>query len=144
MRRPLHLLLLMVLMTTPSTSANAAPPPSDPALWLEDVTGEPALKWVREQNDRSSGELANSAEFKTMNDRFLAILDSRDRIPGVNRIGGLYYNFWRDAQHPRGLWRRTTLAEYRKASPAWETVLDRKSTRLNSSHSSVSRMPSSA
>ena len=124
MRRSLHLLLLMVLMTTPSTSANAAPPPSDPALWLEDVTGEPALKWVREQNDRSSGELANSAEFKTMNDRFLAILDSRDRIPGVNRIGALYYNFWRDAQHPRGLWRRTTLAEYRKASPAWETVLD--------------------
>ena len=34
------------------------------------------------------------------------------------------YNLWQDASHPRGLWRRTTLAEYRKARPAWETVID--------------------
>ncbi len=38
--------------------------------------------------------------------------------------GPIYYNFWKDAQHKRGLWRRTTLDEYRKAEPAWETVID--------------------
>ncbi len=124
MRRSLHLLLLVVLMTASSSSSHAAPPPADPALWLEEVTGEPALKWVRQQNDLTTGELANTPEFKTMSDRFLAILDSRDRIPGISRIGSLYYNFWRDAQHPRGVWRRTTLEEYRKPAPAWETVLD--------------------
>ena len=37
---------------------------------------------------------------------------------------GLYYNFWQDEVHVRGIWRRTTLAEYRKDSPSWETVLD--------------------
>jgi prolyl oligopeptidase len=32
------------------------------------------------------------------------------------RRGAWLYNLWRDAEHPRGLWRRTTLAEYRKAA----------------------------
>ncbi|KAG1386643.1 hypothetical protein G6F60_014410 [Rhizopus arrhizus] len=52
------------------------------------------------------------------------VLDSDAKIPGVQKIGDYYYNFWKDQQHERGLWRRTTLAEYRKASPQWETVLD--------------------
>ncbi len=119
-----RLLFLMVLMTTIASTSHAAPPPSDPALWLEDVTGEQALKWVNAQNERSTQELAKSDEFKTLNDRFLSILNSNERIPGVTKIGDRYYNFWRDAQHERGIWRRTTLEEYRKPSPAWETVLD--------------------
>src|ERR1041385_1867569 len=82
------------------------------------------MQWVGEQNARSTRELAQSAEFKSLDDRFLSILNSNDRIPYVTKIGDRYYNFWRDAQHERGLWRRTTLEEYRKPSPAWETVLD--------------------
>ncbi|HVK50178.1 MAG TPA: prolyl oligopeptidase family serine peptidase, partial [Pseudoxanthomonas sp.] len=54
----------------------------------------------------------------------LAILDSDAKIPGVQKIGAYYYNFWKDKQHERGLWRRTTLEEYRKLQPQWETVLD--------------------
>ena len=77
MRRSLHLLLLVVLMTASSSSSHAAPPPADPALWLEEVTGEPALKWVRQQNDLTTGELANTPEFKTMSDRFLVVLARR-------------------------------------------------------------------
>lgn len=53
-----------------------------------------------------------------------AILDSDLKIPGVEKIGGYYYNFWKDKQHERGVWRRTTLDEYRKPEPKWETVLD--------------------
>lgn len=115
---------LLVLTTMTPLVSNAATPPADPALWLEEVTGARAMEWVRAQNTRATDELAKSDEFKALNDRFLTILDSRDRIPGVTRIGDRYYNFWRDAEHPRGLWRRTTLEEYRKTSPAWETVLD--------------------
>ena len=37
-------------------------------------------------------------------------------------MGDYLYNFWRDKAHPRGIWRRTTLAEYRKAQPKWETL----------------------
>ena len=36
------------------------------------------------------------------------------------------------------------LVQARQQTPAWETITDRKSTRLNSSHSGESRMPSSA
>ncbi|HEY6196858.1 MAG TPA: prolyl oligopeptidase family serine peptidase [Candidatus Eisenbacteria bacterium] len=111
-------------MTALPPATHAAPPPNDPALWLEDVTGTQAMQWVGEQNARSTRELAQSAEFKSLDDRFLSILNSNDRIPYVTKIGDRYYNFWRDAQHERGLWRRTTLEEYRKPSPAWETVLD--------------------
>ncbi|HEY9068595.1 MAG TPA: prolyl oligopeptidase family serine peptidase, partial [Burkholderiaceae bacterium] len=45
-------------------------------------------------------------------------------IPQVTRRGDHLYNLWQDEEHKRGLWRRTTLAEYRKPQPAWETVLD--------------------
>ena len=39
-------------------------------------------------------------------------------------LGETIYNFWKDDVHERGIWRRTTLASYRTASPQWETVLD--------------------
>ncbi len=118
------LLLILVLMTTTSAASQATPPPDDPALWLEDVTGPQAMDWVTQQNTRSTAALAGSPEFKAMDERFLTILDSNARIPFASKIGAYYYNFWRDGQHERGLWRRTSLAEYRKAEPAWETVLD--------------------
>jgi len=50
--------------------------------------------------------------------------NSRERIPQVAKHGAYYYNFWRDDKNTRGLWRRTTLEEYKKPVPAWETVLD--------------------
>ena len=121
MKTPLTLLVLMAMI--PSLS-HATPPPADPHLWLEDVTGEKALDWVKQQNAISTGELAGSAEFKSLDERFLTILNSKERIPFVSKIGDRYYNFWRDAEHVRGIWRRTTLDEYRKDAPEWETVLD--------------------
>ena len=63
-------------------------------------------------------------QFQALERRILEILDSDARIPAIQKIGPYYYNFWRDAKNPRGLWRRTTLEEYRKASPNWEVVLD--------------------
>lgn len=98
--------------------------PADPFLWLEDVQSDRALTWAREQNAVTQRELEASPDFKPINERLLAIYDSKARIPYVSKQGEFYYNFWRDAQHVRGLWRRTTLAEFRKESPAWETVLD--------------------
>jgi len=67
---------------------------------------------------------AGLGAFKTLEAELLAIYDSTDRIPGVYKQGEWYYNFWRDEQHVSGIWRRTTLDEYRKAQPVWETVLD--------------------
>ncbi len=96
----------------------------DPYLWLEDVTGERALDWVRARNAVTTHALAESSEFLALQARLLAIFDSQERIPYVGKHGEFFYNFWRDAQHVRGLWRRTTLAEYRKPAPDWDIVLD--------------------
>ncbi|MCI0441216.1 MAG: S9 family peptidase, partial [Chloroflexi bacterium] len=96
----------------------------DPYLWLEEVTGAKALAWVQDQNAVSTGELTKSDAFTALNERLLQILDSDERIPLVSKAGAHFYNFWRDARNKRGVWRRTTLEEYRKAKPAWEIVLD--------------------
>lgn len=104
--------------------AASAEEPKDPFLWLEDVTGDKALTWVKERNAASTGELTKSPEFQALNDRLLKVLDSKDRIPGISKHGKWFYNFWRDEKNKRGLWRRTTLDEYRKDKPNWETVLD--------------------
>jgi hypothetical protein len=67
---------------------------------------------------------AKSPAFEALQQGILEVLDSDERIPMVRKIGARFYNFWRDKAHPKGLWRRTTLDEYRKPQPAWETVLD--------------------
>jgi prolyl oligopeptidase len=96
----------------------------DPFLWLEGVTDEHALDWVRERNAESKARLTQGDEFERMNARLLAIFNSNARIPYVEKIGRHYYDFWRDAQHERGVWRRTSWREYTKAEPQWETMLD--------------------
>ncbi|NZA27820.1 S9 family peptidase [Luteimonas sp. SJ-92] len=97
---------------------------ADPYQWLEDVEGEKALDWVREQNAKAEAELADTPGFKTLEAELLAIYDSDERIPVVEKMGEYYYNFWRDKDHERGIWRRTTLEEYRKPRPQWEVLLD--------------------
>ncbi len=107
---------------TAETKMNEAP--EDKFLWLEDVTGDKALDWVRAQNRRSTSALTNRTDFAEFQSRLLRILDAKERIPFISKHGKWYYNFWRDEQNPRGLWRRTSLTEYRKSEPLWETVLD--------------------
>ncbi|MFZ5656368.1 MAG: prolyl oligopeptidase family serine peptidase [Pseudomonadota bacterium] len=107
-----------------ASAQEAAMQNTDSHQWLEDVTGERALAWVKQQNARTEAELAATPEFKTLEADIRAILDSDAKIPAVEKIGPYYYNFWKDRQHERGLWRRTTLEEYRKPNPKWETVID--------------------
>jgi prolyl oligopeptidase len=96
----------------------------DKYLWLEDVTGEEALDWVRAENAVTQTKLEADPAFETLRSDLLAILDSDARIPMVGKHGDFYYNFWRDKKNERGLWRRTTLDEYRKAEPKWDVLLD--------------------
>ena len=105
-------------------ATNAAETDSDPYLWLEDVTGDKALAWVREQNAVTTKELEADPNFESTRARLLSVYDSDERIPAISKLGAYVYNFWRDKNHVRGIWRRTTLQEYKKPQPAWETVLD--------------------
>ena len=112
------------LAMTLTTAAPAHADDDDPWRWLEDVQGEKALDWVRERNAATRQRLQAWPGFDATRERILQVLDSRDRIPVIARRGGFVYNFWQDADNPRGLWRRTTLDEYRLSAPAWELLLD--------------------
>ncbi len=95
----------------------------DENIWLEEINSPKALAWVGEQNARTTGSL-DAAALETTSRRILEVLDSSDRIPMVARHGDFLYNVWRDAEHPRGLWRRTTLDSYRTPNPEWDVLLD--------------------
>ena len=97
---------------------------NDPYLWLEDVEGDAALEWVRARNRITQERLEADPNFEPLRRDLLAILDSQDRIPMVAKHGPHYYNFWQDAQNPRGVWRRTTPDSYRRSEPEWEVLLD--------------------
>jgi len=126
MRRTALAWLSASALTLSLAAAVSAKEPAveDPHLWLEEVEDEAALDWVRSQNEKSSKRLAEAPGFETLRADLLAILDSDARIPFVGKTGDHYYNFWRDKQNPQGIWRRTTLEEYRKDAPAWELLLD--------------------
>ncbi|MDD4866179.1 MAG: prolyl oligopeptidase family serine peptidase [Mycobacterium sp.] len=101
----------------------AMPPQPDPYLWLENLTGDDALDWVRARNAPTISQFCDE-RFARMRAEALEVLDTDARIPYVLRRGEFLYNFWRDAANPRGLWRRTTLESYRTDSPEWDPLID--------------------
>lgn len=119
-----HACLLAGLLAAGTAAAKETAMPQDPYAWLEDVTGTKALDWVKAQNAKTEARLADTPAFKAREAGIREVLDSDAKIPAVQKIGPYYYNLWKDRAHERGLWRRTTLDEYRKPEPKWETVLD--------------------
>ncbi len=96
----------------------------DPYLWLEDVHGTRPLAWVAEQNARTRTVLTADPRYDESYSAILKILDATDRIPYATLDHGLAFNFWQDAEHPKGIWRRTTTADYKTATPNWDVLLD--------------------
>jgi prolyl oligopeptidase len=106
------------------TAPAAASSSDDPYLWLEDIHADRSMDWVKAQNAVTAKQFMGSAEFTGTRDRILEVLDSDARIPYPNRMGDGLYNFWQDKANPRGVWRRTTLDEYRKPDPKWDVLID--------------------
>jgi prolyl oligopeptidase len=100
----------------------------------------------------SSGGAAVDGQQRSY-ERILKVLESDDRIPHVSKYGNIagaatgssgsggaeeeeesgadaiLYNFWKDAQNRRGIWRKTTMSSYTSNSnnnqdTKWTTVLD--------------------
>lgn len=124
MNHPWTTLTLALALAGPLAAQTAKPAPEDPYLWLEEVTGEKALDWVKARNAEAVKEIGSETAFEPLKADLLKIMDSKARIPGISKRGAFYYNFWQDAANPKGLWRRTTLSEYRKAEPKWDVILD--------------------
>jgi prolyl oligopeptidase len=107
-----------------SAAENAAGD-NDPYLWLSDINGAKALDWVKAQNARSDAALKNGPGYRKDYDALLQILNSNDRIPLPDLVDHQWvFNFWQDADHARGLWRRTSVADYAKPNPDWQVLFD--------------------
>ncbi|MEV6367586.1 prolyl oligopeptidase family serine peptidase [Micromonospora musae] len=97
----------------------------DPYLWMEEVDGAEAVRWVRERNAETLAALTGGERFAALRTEIRQVLDADYRIPYPGWRGDrFYYGFWRDAAHPRGVWRRTTLDQYRRREPEWDVLLD--------------------
>ena len=123
MKRGLWLAMAMVFVAAASAQTTGANV-DDPYLWLEDVHGAKPLDWVKEQNAKSLALLKADPDYQKDFDAVLAILDATDRIPDASLYRGEVHNFWQDAQHPKGLLRRTSIASYESADPKWDVMLD--------------------
>ncbi|PTT72026.1 S9 family peptidase, partial [Pseudomonas sp. HMWF010] len=92
---------------------------SDPHLALEAVESPDSLAWVKAENAKTLPLLSGDPRFAGLQAQALTILSAKDRIAAPNFIGTSVFNFWQDATHVRGIWRRTTLASYKTAAPVW-------------------------
>ena len=112
-------------MTKTDTAANpASGTAADPYIWLEDKDGAKPLAWVEAENAKTLPRLQNDPRYKSFYAEALAIAAGKDRIPMPDQRFGRIYNFWRDAEHPQGIWRWTSEAGYAQANPTWTTALD--------------------
>src|SRR5262249_44110872 len=98
-------------------------PDDDPYLWLEEIDGARALAWVDAQSAQTLAKFGD-ARFAGDGDALRTIYDRPDKIPYVARHRWLQYNGWKEAEHPLGLWRTTTLDSFRSETPTWDVVLD--------------------
>ncbi|WP_421739932.1 prolyl oligopeptidase family serine peptidase [Caulobacter sp.] len=138
MRSLVLALLASTSLMTAAHAADPAPPANteartplselgknDPYLWMEEIEGTRAMDWARAQNGKTLPVLQGDTRYATLESQALAILNAKDRVPGVSFAGdGALRNFWQDKDHVRGVWRKTTLDSYRTAEPVWETILD--------------------
>jgi len=119
-----HLPVLVALASISLSSACMSQDGDDPFFWLEEIEGERAMEWVLAQNELARAELQAVPAYQSLYDNTLEILTSTARIAYPSILGDMLYNFWTDADHPRGIFRRTTWNAYLSGNPTWETVLD--------------------
>jgi prolyl oligopeptidase len=105
-------------------AAGAQATGDDPYLWLEQVSSPKAMEWVEAHNAKSTAVLEADPRYQQYYSQALAIAEAKDRIPVGSFIGGQVYNFWQDADHVRGIWRRSAVDSYATGKPDWHTVLD--------------------
>jgi prolyl oligopeptidase len=120
---------MVSLATGCRSSAPAAASPSslqlvDKYQWLEEVSGDRALAWVKAQNARSIEVLESDPRFAPLKEAALKIYESPEHLAIPVLKAGTIYNTWQDAEHVRGILRRTSLNDYLTTEPHWQTVID--------------------
>lgn len=115
---------LTAVLAGAALAQDLTPDSSDPYLWLSDIHGAKPLAWAKAQNEKTFAVLKTDSEYKAFTDSILGFLNANDRIALGEVDHGYVYNFWQDAGHVRGFWRRTTIADYANKEPHWDVLLD--------------------
>lgn len=117
--KKLTFFLLILLGISQGISAQ-----EDQYQWLEDVDSKKSLDFVNAQNKATIDKLSKEKDYQTIYDKSLAVYNSSDRIEYPRILGKYIYNFWKDKDHERGIWRRSPIADYTNGKPTWETLID--------------------
>jgi prolyl oligopeptidase len=115
---------LAIVSAMAAGAADTGAARDDPFVWLEQVDSERAMAWVRAEDAKTAAVLEQDPRYRGLFKEALEIAEAKDRIPVPQLIRGRILNRWQDADHVRGIWRRTSLADYQTAAPAWTTILD--------------------
>ncbi len=117
--------------TAPPAQGSAAFSPSpgpgepDPFAWTEEVRGQRALTAVNNWNSATLNTLEATPGFAATQERALTLLQDDAKIAEPTLIGGgQVFNFWTDAEHPRGLWRTTGLDAFVAGQRDWRVLVD--------------------
>ncbi|MEO0582027.1 MAG: prolyl oligopeptidase family serine peptidase [Bacteroidota bacterium] len=116
--------LIFIFISMAITSQHTHAQEADPYLWLEEVDGEKALKWAEEWSSKTTKKLSSHPDYDQVFDQSLEVLNSDERIVAPSIINDQIFNFWQDADNPRGIWRYTTAISYLNGEPEWEVLLD--------------------
>ena len=122
-RRMRTLLATLICAATLPLTAWAQTAP-DPFQALEDIDAPSSITWVAGQNAKTAKRLESDPRYEIFRQEAHDIFTAQDRIAWPDFRAGGIDNFWQDSEHVHGVWRHTTLASYRSAQPAWETLLD--------------------
>src|SRR5260370_6815674 len=82
------------------------------------------MAWVNAENHRPAKPLNVGPVYTALAETALKVLESPTRLPSPQFRVGEVYNTWQDAQHVRGILRRTSLDSYLKAQPDCHTVIN--------------------
>lgn len=114
-----HLLTLYLFFTIAASAQN-----TDPFLWLEDIDSDRSMQFVTQHNAATLDVISKQPEYQNIYDAALAIVNSEDRLIYPSVYGDFVYNFWQDAEHERGIWRRISKSDYLNSADKWEIILD--------------------
>lgn len=92
--------------------------------WLEAVEGQEALSWVDSRSGEALALIEAEPNFARRKRETLRVLSTGGNLSIPTRVGDHLYHFFRSANRPHGLWRRTTLENFSPATPRWETLLN--------------------
>jgi prolyl oligopeptidase len=92
---------------------------------LEQIDAKPVLKWVEEESALTKKKMQSEPGFEKMQKDILTALESKDKILYGTKRGEFFYNFWKDAENQRGLWRRTKFSSYSsgRKNLKWEKLI---------------------